>query len=187
MCARDCERQLFAKRRASFAKAMAEAGAGEAVAILPAAPVFSRNGDVEHDYRQDSDLFYMTGFDEPQSVLVFGASDAKSTLFVRPRDPDARLGRSAHRRGWCEGELWRRRVARHPRARGEAPEAPPEQAAPLLPPRPRPRVRRRGPPRDRPHPRPRPARRLVARRKSSTRARSSTRCASSRTPRTSRR
>src|SRR5580704_1884605 len=89
MC--DCDRQLFAKRRASFAEAMAKAGPGEAVAILPAAPVFARNSDVEHDFRQDSDLFYMTGFDEPQSVLVLGASDAKSTLFVRPRDPEREI------------------------------------------------------------------------------------------------
>src|SRR5580704_17504774 len=89
MC--DCDRQLFAKRRASFAEAMAKAGPGEAVAILPAAPVFSRNNDVEHDFRQDSDLFYMTSFDEPHSVLVLNASDPRSTLFVRPRDPEREI------------------------------------------------------------------------------------------------
>jgi Xaa-Pro aminopeptidase len=89
MC--DCDRQLFAKRRASFAEAMNKAGPGEAVAVLPAAPVFARNSDVEHDFRQDSDLFYMTGFDEPQSVLVLNGSDKKSTLFVRPRDPEREI------------------------------------------------------------------------------------------------
>jgi Xaa-Pro aminopeptidase len=89
MC--DCDRQLFAKRRASFSEAMAKAGPGEAVAILPAAPVFARNSDVDHDFRQDSDLFYMTGFDEPQSALVLNASDKKSTLFLRPRDPDREI------------------------------------------------------------------------------------------------
>jgi Xaa-Pro aminopeptidase len=89
MC--DCDRQLFAKRRASFAEAMAKGGPGEAVAVLPAAPVFARNSDVEHDFRQDSDLFYMTGFDEPQSALVLNASDKKSTLFVRPRDPEREI------------------------------------------------------------------------------------------------
>jgi Xaa-Pro aminopeptidase len=70
---------------------MARSGAGEAVAVLPASPVFSRNSDVEHDFRQDSDLFYMTGFDEPLSVLVLNASDKKSTLFVRPRDPEREI------------------------------------------------------------------------------------------------
>jgi Xaa-Pro aminopeptidase len=89
MC--DCDRQLFAKRRASFAEAMAKAGPGEAVAILPAAPVFARNSDVDHDYRQDSDLFYMTGFDEPHSALVLNGSDKKATLFLRPRDPDREI------------------------------------------------------------------------------------------------
>ncbi len=91
MCAGDCDQELFSRRRASFAEAMAKAGAGEAVAVLPAAPVFARNSDVDHDYRQDSDLFYLTGFDEPHSVLVIGATEKKSTLFVRPRDPEREI------------------------------------------------------------------------------------------------
>jgi Xaa-Pro aminopeptidase len=57
-----------------------------AVAILPAAPVFTRNGDVDHDYRQDSDFFYLTGLDEPHSVLVIDGPTKKVTLFVRARD-----------------------------------------------------------------------------------------------------
>jgi Xaa-Pro aminopeptidase len=62
---------------------------GRAVMILPSAPVFIRNNDVEHEFRQDSDLFYLTGFDEPQSVMVLrGSSDKPFTLFVRPRDPE---------------------------------------------------------------------------------------------------
>src|ERR1700689_4124131 len=89
MC--DCDRLLNAKRRASFAAAMAKEGSGDAVAILPAAPVFSRNSDVDHDFRQDSDLFYMTGFDEPHSALVLDAADKKATLFVRPRDPEREI------------------------------------------------------------------------------------------------
>jgi Xaa-Pro aminopeptidase len=87
-----CDRELFAKRRAAFCDAMTKATPhGEAVAILPAAPIYPRNNDVEHDYRQDSDLFYVTGFDEPQSVLVVGASDKKATMFVRPRDPEREI------------------------------------------------------------------------------------------------
>jgi Xaa-Pro aminopeptidase len=89
MC--DCDRALYAKRRAAFCEAMVKAGQGEAVAVLPAAPVFQRNNDVEHEFRQDSDLFYVTGFDEPGSVLVLSASDKKSTLLVRPRDPEREI------------------------------------------------------------------------------------------------
>lgn len=61
------------------------------VAVFPAAPVFIRNNDVEHDYRQDSDLWYLTGLEEPESVLVLvGTPNAeeKSILFVRERDPE---------------------------------------------------------------------------------------------------
>jgi Xaa-Pro aminopeptidase len=75
----------FARRRATVFDAMS-AASPSAVAVLPAAPVFLRNNDVEHEYRQDSDFFYLTGFDEPQSVLVVDALDRKTTLFVRPRD-----------------------------------------------------------------------------------------------------
>ena len=79
--------ELHAKRRKALLDAMAAKGP-DAVAIFPAAPVYVRNNDVDHDYRQDSDLFYLTGFDEPHSVLVLSARDRKATLFVRARDPE---------------------------------------------------------------------------------------------------
>ncbi|HEY5241671.1 MAG TPA: aminopeptidase P N-terminal domain-containing protein, partial [Polyangiaceae bacterium] len=85
MCTHHAE--TFARRRAAFFDAMATASSS-AVAVLPSAPVFVRNNDVDHDYRQDSDFFYLTGFDEPESVLVLDAEDRKVTLFVRPRDRD---------------------------------------------------------------------------------------------------
>jgi Xaa-Pro aminopeptidase len=75
----------FARRRDAFLDAMAAASPGS-VAVLPAAPVHVRNNDVDHDYRQDSDFYYLTGFDEPESVLVLDAKTRKVTLFVRPRD-----------------------------------------------------------------------------------------------------
>lgn len=86
-----CFNELYAKRRAHMIAAMA-ASNEPAIAVLPAAPTYIRNNDVDHDYRQDSDLFYLTGFDEPQSVLVLVTNgDAKaptSFMFVRPRDPE---------------------------------------------------------------------------------------------------
>ena len=86
-----CDRDLYARRRTTFAEAMSRGGSGEAVAVLPAAPLFARNSDVEHDFRQDSDLFWLSGFDEPQSALVLGASDKKATFFVRARDPEREI------------------------------------------------------------------------------------------------
>jgi len=78
----------FTRRRSAFLDAMIAAAGPDAVAVLPAAPVFPRNNDVEHEYRQDSDFFYLTGFDEPESVAVLDAGTRKLTLFVRPRDRD---------------------------------------------------------------------------------------------------
>ncbi|HEX3775080.1 MAG TPA: aminopeptidase P N-terminal domain-containing protein, partial [Polyangiaceae bacterium] len=59
------------------------------VLVIPSAPLAIRNNDVEHEYRQDSDFFYLSGFDEPESVLVLNSqSDEPFTLFVRARDPE---------------------------------------------------------------------------------------------------
>src|SRR5271167_4718013 len=87
------DREAWARRRAAFFDAMVASSpaGGPAVAVLPSAPVFVRNNDVEHEYRQDSDFFYLTGFDEPESVAVLDAVDRKLTLFVRPRDKDREI------------------------------------------------------------------------------------------------
>jgi len=79
------EMEIYARRRAALMERM-----GEGVAILPAAPVHHRNGDVEYLYRPDSDLFYLTGFDEPQAVclLIPGRAEGPYVLFVQPRDPE---------------------------------------------------------------------------------------------------
>lgn len=59
------------------------------VGILPAAPVRLRNRDVEYPYRQDSDFYYITGFDEPESIAVLapGRPQGEYILFCRDRDP----------------------------------------------------------------------------------------------------
>ena len=55
--------------------------------ILPAHPEQIRNGSVDQPYRQDSNLFYLTGFEEPQSVLVFRPGQTPETVvFARPKD-----------------------------------------------------------------------------------------------------
>jgi len=77
--------EIYRARRAEFAARM-----GEGVAVLFATPVARRNNDVEHPYRQSSDLYYLSGFDEPESalVIVVDSAGARSTLFVRPRNPE---------------------------------------------------------------------------------------------------
>jgi Xaa-Pro aminopeptidase len=75
---------IYAERRAALLEAM-----GRGVLVLFAAGAAIRNNDVEHEYRQDSDLYYLTGFDEPESVLVLSTVHAdRYVLFVRPRDPE---------------------------------------------------------------------------------------------------
>jgi Xaa-Pro aminopeptidase len=76
---------MFAARRKALLDAM-----GQGVMIIPAPPTFIRNNDVEHEYRQDSDFYYLTGFAEPDAVLVLTTAhpDHRCVLFVRPRDPD---------------------------------------------------------------------------------------------------
>lgn len=72
----------FAARRARVARAL-----GDAVLVLFAAPEALRNNDVHYDYRQDSDFFYLTGFDEPKAALVLTGKDGGSlTMFVQPKD-----------------------------------------------------------------------------------------------------
>ena len=74
---------VFKKRLDEVAKKMEP----NSSLVLPSHPEFIRNNDVEHPYRQDSNLFYLTGFEEPESLFVFtpGAEQEK-VLFVRPKD-----------------------------------------------------------------------------------------------------
>lgn len=75
-------RSVYAERRRQVIEAM-----GRGTMLVFSAPTAIRNHDVEHEYRQDSDFFYLTGLDEQESVLVLQAgADAEFVLFVRPRD-----------------------------------------------------------------------------------------------------
>ncbi|MBX7219887.1 MAG: aminopeptidase P N-terminal domain-containing protein [Blastocatellia bacterium] len=49
-----------------------------------------RTHDLNYRYRPDSDVYYLTGFDEPDSVVVLTNDhpDHKFVMFVRPRDPE---------------------------------------------------------------------------------------------------
>jgi Xaa-Pro aminopeptidase len=79
------EAKEFVRRRRQFMRMLGK----EAIAIMPAAPVRHRNGEIEYAYRQDSHFHYLTGFPEPDAVAVFvpGRAHAEYLLFVRERDP----------------------------------------------------------------------------------------------------
>jgi Xaa-Pro aminopeptidase len=79
------KRDEFARRRRQLMRIMGK----DAIAILPAAPVRTRNNDVEYHYRPDSDFYYLTGFAEPEAVAVLlpGRPQGEYVLFVRDRDP----------------------------------------------------------------------------------------------------
>ncbi len=79
----------YARRR----KALMEQMEPNSIAILPAAPMYIRNRDVEHVYRQDSDFQYLSGFPEPEAViaLIPGREHGEYVLFCRERDPEREL------------------------------------------------------------------------------------------------
>ena len=60
----------------------------DAIALVPAAPVRLRNGDAAYPYRQNSDFLYLTGFEEPEALLVLapGRAAAEQILFCRDHD-----------------------------------------------------------------------------------------------------
>jgi len=62
------------------------------VAIIPGAREATRSNDTHYRFRQDSDFFYLTGFEEPDAIAVIKSSSSpKYTLFVRPRDPEREI------------------------------------------------------------------------------------------------
>jgi Xaa-Pro aminopeptidase len=76
---------------------------GGGVAIFPSAPTAVRNNDVEHEYRQDTDFYYLTGFEEPNAVAVLAPDNAEHrfALFVQPKDREREVwtGRRAGEEG----------------------------------------------------------------------------------------
>ena len=79
----------FARRRTQLMRLMAS----DSIAILPAAPPRQRNNDVEYNFRQDSDFYYLTGFNEPEAVAVLipGREVAEYILFVRERNREREI------------------------------------------------------------------------------------------------
>jgi Xaa-Pro aminopeptidase len=80
----------FARRRRQLMRIAGD----DAILVLPAAPERIRSRDTHYPYRQDSDLWYLSGFPEPAAVLVLvpGRAHGETILFCRERDPE--------REGW---------------------------------------------------------------------------------------
>ena len=80
----DLDPALYGARRARLAQAM-QAG----VAVLPTAPERIRNRDTHYPYRYDSHFYYLTGFAEPEAVLVLVAgAKPRSLLFCREKNEE---------------------------------------------------------------------------------------------------
>lgn len=75
---------VFAERRKIFMERIDSLG----TAVFPCKPEYSRNGDVDFDYRQESNFYYLSGFEEPEAILVLSPSHPryKFVMFVRKRD-----------------------------------------------------------------------------------------------------
>ena len=82
---------LHAARRARVFEALEARGGG--VMLVPAADEKLRNADNEYVFRQDSDFYWLTGFDEPQGCLLLSAraGERRFILFVRPRDKEKEI------------------------------------------------------------------------------------------------
>jgi Xaa-Pro aminopeptidase len=84
----------FKQRRRQLMQRMKK----KSVALLASAPASIRNRDTEYPYRQHSDFFYLTGFNEPDSVAVFapGRKQGEFVLFCREFDPQKAIWTGKH-------------------------------------------------------------------------------------------
>lgn len=83
----------YAARRARLIAQMHQRGGG--IAIIPTAPEVMRNSDAEYPYRHDSYFYYLSGFMEPEAVIVLiatpGRAAGESILFCREKDPEREI------------------------------------------------------------------------------------------------
>ena len=84
----------FKKRRKHL---MQRIGKGN-IALIGSASVRTRNRDVDYPFRQDSDFYYLTGFNEPDALAVFipGRAQGEYILFCREFDEKKALWEGAH-------------------------------------------------------------------------------------------
>jgi Xaa-Pro aminopeptidase len=90
----------FRERRQQLVESLADG-----LVIIPGAPAAGRNQDGQYVFRQRSDFFFLTGFDEADAVAVINPTGVQErfVLFVRPRDRDMEIW-NGHRAG-TEGAI----------------------------------------------------------------------------------
>ncbi len=76
-------KQEYQTRRQSLAKRLPV----DSIALIPANQEVLRNGDAHYPFRQASHFYYLTGFNEPDALLLILGQEGKSILFNRPRHP----------------------------------------------------------------------------------------------------
>ena len=75
--------QEYQARRRTLAQRLPQ----DSIAVIPAASESLRNGDAHYRFRQDSDFYYLTGFNEPDALLLITSGNhSSSILFNRPRN-----------------------------------------------------------------------------------------------------
>ncbi|HEY4698501.1 MAG TPA: Xaa-Pro aminopeptidase [Gallionella sp.] len=84
----------YVQRRARLLNSMQHG-----IAIIPTAPEVARNGDTHYSYRYDSSFYYLSGFTEPEAVLVMIAGEsARTILFCREKNLEREIW-DGHRYG----------------------------------------------------------------------------------------
>jgi Xaa-Pro aminopeptidase len=82
---------MFAERRAQLIETM-RVQSDSSAAIFVSAREIPRNSDVDYEFRQESTFYYLTGFDEPDTViLIRPGAEAPFIMFVRPHDPQVAI------------------------------------------------------------------------------------------------
>ncbi len=76
-------REEYRQRRERFMSKI-----GQGTAVFRSAPMAVMHKDVDYNFRQESDLYYLTGFNEPDTVVVLAPHHDKHrfVMFVRPND-----------------------------------------------------------------------------------------------------
>lgn len=79
----------YARRRAALLQQLPQ----NSVALVSASHLKTRNRDAEYAFRQDSDFYYLTGFNEPDALLLLipGRAEGEFVLFCPPRDPQMEI------------------------------------------------------------------------------------------------
>ncbi len=85
----DIKQGEYTRRRQNLMAQMDD----KSIAIVPSGQLQIRSNDTEHKFRQDSDFYYLTGFMEPDSVLVLVPDRPQGEViyFVREKDPSKEL------------------------------------------------------------------------------------------------